>query len=374
MPQFIAFTAEGLDGVLEKELLDLGIVVVRKITGGVVFEGAWEDCYRANLNLRTASRVALPVLEFEARSPEELYEGVKKHDFTQYIEVTGTVAVDASVQESVFHDQRFFALKIKDAIVDQFREKFNERPNVEKDTPDLRIMAKAIGNRMFLSIDTSGDPLFKRGYRKESTEAPLKETLAAGLIKLSGWDGVTNIIDPMCGSGTFLIEAALMATSVAPGTLRKRFAFQKFKNFDKNVWSHLVQAAMDLEKEEITAQFFGYDINSKAISIAKATAREAGVDHLIKFSRIDARMLTPPIDKGIIIVNPPFGERMGLSEQLKDVYRDLGHTLRTNFKGWECFLLSGNAELTQELKLKANEKHRVMNGPIQCRFLKYHIN
>lgn len=374
MPQFIAFTAEGLDNVLEKELLDLSIKVVRKINGGVVFDGTWEDCYRANLNLRTASRVTLPVLEFEAKTPEELYNGVKQHDFTQYIEVTGTIAVDASVKSDVFYDQRFFALKIKDAVVDQFRDKFNERPNVEKEVPDLKIMARAIANRVFLSIDTSGDPLFKRGYRKEFTEAPLKETLAAGLIKLSGWDGVTNVIDPMCGSGTLLIEAALMATHIAPGTLRKRFAFQRFKNFNKSAWSDLVQTAMEQEKQEITTQFFGFDINSKAISIAKATAREAGVDHLIKFSRTDARMLTSPVEKGMLIVNPPYGERMGLTEQLKDVYRDLGHTLRSNFKGWECYLLSGNAELTQELKLKASENYRVMNGPIQCRLLKYHIN
>ena len=353
---------------------NIGLAVGEKIAGGIHFDGSWQDCYKANLFLRSASRVVMPVLQFKAKSPEELYQKTKEHDFTQYIDAKGTIAVDSFVRASpAFTDQRFFSLKIKDAVVDQFRDKFGERPSVDKEIPDLLILARASGDDVYINIDTSGESLFKRGYRVETTLAPLKENLAAGLVLMTGWDGKTNFIDPMCGSGTLLIEAALLALNIAPGMFRKRFGFQKLKNYDKEMWNSLVDMAISSEKTELDVKFFGYDLDGKALRSARANAESAGVAEFIEFKRTDARILEPPCESGLIVVNPPYGERLGLTEQLKDVYRDFGHTLKTRFKGWTCWLLSGNSELSEELKLKANEKHKVMNGPIECRFMKYEI-
>jgi putative N6-adenine-specific DNA methylase len=325
--------------------------------------------------LRTATRVVLPVLQFKAKTEGELYERVKQHDFTQYIELDKTLAVDSMVKKSVFKDQRFFALKIKDAIVDQFSEKFEKRPNVDKENPNLKIMARATEDDVFLSVDTSGDPLFMRNYRKKTLDAPLKEHLAAGLIRMTGWqkEMSVNVVDPMCGSGTFLIEAALMASKIAPGMNRKGFAFQKFKNFDSGAWNKVVEEALNEEIEEPEVKFFGFDKDSRAIKISVENAKSAGVDHLIEWRRERIDLLEPPCEKGMMILNPPYGERLGITEQLKDVYRDLAFVLKSKFKGWSCFMLSGNSELTASLKMKATQKHPILNGPIDCRFLEYRV-
>lgn len=371
MPQFFASTARGLVEPLEQELKDLGLKVTDRYIGGVFFEGPWADCYKANLQSRLASRILKPILDFTAYQPEELYAQILRHDFTKYIKPTQSISIDASVSESMMRDQRFVAMKVKDAIVDQFRDKYGVRPDVDNENAALRINVRVIKNQFNVAIDTSGESLFKRGYRKEVGEAPLKENLAAGLLKVTEWDGQSPLVDFMCGSGTFLIEAAMMAMNIAPGINRKRFGFQNWLGFDKEAWENVVQEAMDAEKEELPFKFYGFDIDSKVIRNAKENAQRAGVDSVIEFKKESVATVEPPVEKGMIVVNPPYGARIGDEDNLRDVYRDLSFTLKHRFKGWDAWILSGNKELIADLKLKSTRKHFVFNGNIECRFLKY---
>ncbi|MBO9666941.1 MAG: RNA methyltransferase [Bdellovibrio sp.] len=371
MAEFFASTARGLVEPLEQELKDLGLKVLGKTAGGVYFESNWEGCYKANLCSRLASRILKPIMDFTAYQPEELYNQILRHDFTKYINPNQTISIDVSVGESKMRDQRFIAMKIKDAIVDQFRDKFGVRPDVDNYNPALRIVVRCVKNQFNVSVDTTGDSLFMRGYRKEVGEAPMKENLAAGLVKLSEWDGKSPIVDFMCGSGTFLIEAAMMAKNIAPGINRKRFGFMNLLNYEKASFENVVQEALDAEKEEIDFKFYGFDIDNKVLKSAKENAREAGVDDVIEFKKESVATVEPPVEKGLIIVNPPYGARIGDEDNLRDVYRDLGFTLKHRFKGWDAWILSGNKDLIADLKLKSTRKHFVFNGNIECRFLKY---
>lgn len=371
MPEFYASCPKGMIEALEKELQDLGLQTVDRNPGGVVFESNWEGCYKANLHSRLASRILKPILDFTAYQPEELYKQVLRHDFTKYIKPTQSISIDASVKDCMMNDQRYVAMKIKDAIVDQFRDKYGIRPDVENNRPALRIHVKAYKNMFSLAIDTSGESLFQRGYRTEAVEAPLKENLAAGLLKLSEWDQKSPLVDFMCGSGTFLIEGAMMALNIAPGIHRKRFGFMNWLNFEKEVWEKLVNEAMDQEKQELDFKLYGFDIDRRAINMAKENASNAGVDHVIEFKREPVATVAPPAEKGLAVVNPPYGARIGDEDNLRDVYRDLGFTLKHRFKGWDCWILSGNRELIADMKLKSTRKHFVFNGNIECRFLKY---
>lgn len=372
MPRFFAMTSRGLVDVLADELNELGMERVLKGQGGVFFDTNWAGCYRVNLRSRVATRVLLPVLDFPAYKPEELYHNIRKHDFTKYIPADGRIAVDAKVRESgAFRDQRFVAMKIKDAVVDQFRDKYDVRPDVDSDDPHLRIVARAVRNQFSISIDTTGEPLFKRGYRVDTVEAHLKEHVAAGLLKLTEWKKDIPILDPMCGSGTFLIEAALMALNVAPGSLRKRFLFQTLNGFHASDWDRELESAMSGETTELPFKFYGYDVDRQAIHAAKANAAKAGVDELIQFQRHDFETLEAPVEHGVLVVNPPFGERLFEKNEAIEIYRNLAFLLKTKFKGWECWVLSGDPELSAAMKLKAERRVPVWNGPIECRFLKY---
>lgn len=372
MPRFFAMTSRGLGEVLEQELIEMGIEKVERVFGGVQFDGNWASCYRANLRSRIATRILMPILDFPAYKPEDLYNNILKHDFTKYIPPNGTIAVEANVRDSgEFRDQRFVAMKIKDAIVDQFREKFGERPSVEVENPDLQIVARAVKNGFSISIDTSGVPLFKRGYRVGHSEAHVKEHLAAGILRLAGYTGDKPVVDPMCGSGTFLIEAALMALKIAPGTLRKGFAFQKLAGFQRDVWEAEVDAALNEELDEIPFKMYGADVDKKVLQVAQANAEEAGVDKFIQFTREPMETFKAPVPEGMMVVDPPFGERMGDKDMLLDTYKDLAHTMKVGFNGWECFVLSGSPELSAAMKLKAERKFPLYHGPIECRLLKY---
>lgn len=371
MPQFFASTPKGLADALEIELKDMGLNVLEKTMAGCLFESNWEGCYRANLHSRLASRVLKPILDFSAYDADQVYGNIRRHDFTKYIKPTQTLTVDASLKDCRIHDQRFLAMKVKDAIVDQFREKFDIRPDVSNRGADLRVQVRAVNNQYSIAIDTSGDSLFQRGYRKATVEAPLKENLAAGLVMLSGWDKKTPIVDFMVGSGTILIEAAMMALNIAPGMHRRSFGFMKLSNFDEAVWDRLVEEASSAEKEDIDFKFYGFDLDRKAIAMAKDNARGAGVDHVIELKRETVATVVPPVEKGLIIVNPPYGARIGDEDNLRDVYRDLSYTLKHRFQGWDAWILSGNKELIGDLKLKSTRKHFLYNGAIECRFLKY---
>lgn len=384
MPRFFAMTSRGLVDVLDQELHEMGITKTEKGPGGVVFDGNWADCYRVNLRSRIATRVLLPILDFPAYKPEDLYNNIRKHDFTKYIKPTGTIAVEANVRDSgAFRDQRFVAMKIKDAVVDQFREKFEVRPDVDAANPDLRIVARAVNNGFSVSIDTSGDALFKRGYRAGMSDAHVKEHLAAGILAMAGYKGDRPVVDPMCGSGTFLIEAALIALRIAPGTLRKGFGFQKLAGFQRDVWEAEVDAALSEELDELPFKMYGFDLDKKALQVAVMNAQKAGVAEWIEFSRQPVETLKAPVEAGVLIVDPPFGERMGArgdgfgsrneQEMLLDLYRDLAHTMKVGFHGWDCYVLSGSPELSAAMKLKAERKFPLYHGPIECRLLKYRM-
>lgn len=374
MPEFFAATPKGLTDALALELSEMGLNVTDKSAAGCYFEANWEGVYKANLQSRLASRIIKPIQDFTAYRADELYGQIMRHDFTKYIRPDQTLMVDASVKDCMLHDQRFVAMKIKDAIVDQFRDKFGARPDVDNRNPDLRVQVKAVNNNFSIAIDTSGDSLFMRGYRQEAVDAPLKENLAAGLIKLSEWDRKTTLVDLMTGSGTFLIEAAMMAMNIAPGIHRKRFGFMKLANFDKAVWQKVVDEAMNAEKEDLDFKFFGYDIDRRAIAIAKDNAKSAGVDHVIEFKRESVATVAAPVEKGMVVVNPPYGARIGDEDNVRDVYRDLSFTLKNRFKGWDAWILSGNKDLIGDLRLKSTRKHFIYNGAIECRFLKYSMH
>ncbi|MNS68026.1 Ribosomal RNA large subunit methyltransferase K/L [compost metagenome] len=371
MPEFFASTARGLVDPLENELKNMGLKVTEKTAGGVYFDSNWEGCYKANLQSRLASRILKPILDFTAYQPEELYTQILRHDYTKYIEPNQTISIDVTLKDSKMRDQRFVAMKIKDAIVDQFRDKFGVRPDVDNYAPALRINVRCVKNQFNVAIDTSGDSLFMRGYRKDVGEAPLKENLAAGLIKLAEWDEQSPLVDFMCGSGTFLIEAAMMAMNIAPGIQRKRFAFQDFLGFDEAAWDKVVDEAIAAEKEELPFKFYGFDIDNRVLKSAKENAKAAGVDGVIEFKKESVATVEPPAEKGMVVLNPPYGARIGDEDNLRDVYRDLGFTLKHRFKGWDAWILSGNKELIADMKLKSTRKHFVFNGNIECRFLKY---
>lgn len=373
MPQFFAATSQGLVEPLEIELKELGFKGVERVPSGCFFETNWEGCYRANLQSRLATRIMKPVLDFSAYNGDDLYHNILKHDFTKYIDPKKTIKVEATVRDCSVRDQRFLAMRVKDAVVDQFRDKFGIRPDVENKNPDFRIYIRGYKDNYNVSIDTTGDSLFMRGYRKEAGDAPLKETVAAGLLFLSSWDRKTPLVDLFCGSGTILIEAALLALNVAPGSLRKSFAFMKLNNYDASVFEKVLDEATEQEKQTLDFKLYGYDMDRAAIRMAKDNARRAGVDEFIQFKTESVATVNSPEVKGIIISNPPYAVRMGDEDNVRDTYRDLGHTLKSHFKGWDSWILSGNKDLIMDMKLKADRKVFIYNGPLECRFLKYSI-
>lgn len=373
MAMFFASCPIGLADLVEKELKDLGLKTFEKAQAGVVFESNWEGCYKANLHSRFASRILKPILDFPAYNEEDIYNNVRKHDFTKYIEPHQTISVDATVTASNVRDQRFLAMKVKDAIVDQFRDKFGTRPDVDSKNPDLRIHIRGNRNQYNMALDTSGSSLFMRGYRTKTGEAPLKENLGAGIVGLSEWDRKSPILDLFCGSGTLLIEAAMMALNMAPGIHRDSFGFMKLKDFNKDLWTDIVQEAEENEKDTLDFKLFGYDHDKRVIQMAKDNARNAGVLQFIDFKVQPIAVAEAPVEKGLIVSNPPYGARIGDEDNLKDVYRDLGFTLKNRFQGWDAWILSGNKDLLQEMKLKSTRRHYLFNGNIECRFLKYEM-
>jgi len=371
--RFFATAAKGVEPVLAGELRALGMRDVVEETGGVRFFGELEAAYRANLWLRTANRVLMTLREFNCPSEQALYDGVRKIDWRRHLTSKMTLAVDANVRSSTMKHSKYAALKTKDAIVDQLREKTGSRPSVDLENPDLRINVHIDRNHCTLSLDTSDESLHKRGYRTAGLEAPLKETLAAALVCFTEWDMKSPFIDPMCGSGTIVIEAALKAANIAPGLIRKTFGFQQWLNFDKNLWDSLVNQAEGLRKPKPQAPIRGYDISGKAISAAMENARAATVGPFVPFIRKDIKDLEPPPGPGVIIVNPPYGERLGQKQELEPLYKTIGDVFKQKCKGYSGFVFTGNLELAKHIGLKASRRIVLFNGPIESRLLKYEL-
>ncbi len=373
MPVFYASTSRGLSEALADELKSFDLKVGKVDKQGCSFEGPWADCAKANLRSRIATRISLPILDFPAYKVEELYDNVKKHDFTRYLTPKMTFSIKAKLNDCAITDQRILAMKVKDVIADQFNDKFGVRPSVDKKLPNVRFFIFGSKNEYRLSVDTSGHSLSQRGYRGETVEAPMREHVAAGLLRLSGWDMKTPLVDPMCGSGTLLIEAALMLKSVSPGTFHKKFSFQHFEHVPPELFDDEIEKVLAEEAEGPDIKLYGFDKVGLNLKAATANAEEAGVGHLIEFKKANAVTLEPPVADGMIVTNPPYGVRLGDEFFLEELYKDWAHNLKKNFSGWHVWMLSGDPKWTQFLRLKAEKRYPIDNGGVDCRWIHYRI-
>ena len=368
--ELIAKTFMGLEPVLAKELTQLGANDVEIGRRMVSFTGDKELMYRANFQLHTAIRILKPIHHFKARSADDVYEEIKKIDWTEYLGTDKTFTVDSVVFSEEFRHSKFVSYKVKDAIVDQFREKTGKRPNISVANPDIRLNMHIAEDKCTLSLDSSGESLHRRGYRQESVEAPLNEVLAAGMILLSGWQGDTDFIDPMCGSGTLIIEAALIARNMAPGLFRKEYAFEKWPDFDADLFDEIYNDE-SLERE-FNHKIYGYDIDMKAVNTARLNVKAAGLSDIISVEQQDFKDFTQPQNKSIIITNPPYGERISTPD-LMGTYKMIGERLKHQFKGNDAWVLSYREECFDQIGLKPSIKIPLYNGSLECEFRKYQM-
>ena len=360
----------GLEPVLAKELTQLGANDVQIGRRMVSFKGNKELLYRANFQLHTAIRILKPIKHFKALSADDVYEGVKDIDWSEYIGIDKTFAVDSVVFSEEFRHSKFVAYKVKDAIVDQFREKTGQRPNISISNPDIRLHIHIADDQCTLCLDSSGDSLHRRGYRQESVEAPLNEVLAAGMILMTGWHGETDFIDPMCGSGTLLIEAALIARNMAPGLFRKEFAFEKWPDFDRDLFDEIYND--DSQEREFNHHIYGYDVDIKAVNTARLNVKAAGLSSDITVEEQDFKNFTQPKNKSIMVTNPPYGERISTNDLL-GTYKMIGERLKHQFTGNEAWILSYREECFAQIGLKPSIKIPLFNGSLECEFRKYQM-
>lgn len=368
--ELIAKTFMGLEPVLAKELTQLGANNVQIGRRMVSFTGNKEMMYRANFHLHTAIRILKPICHFKAESADEVYEEVKKIDWTEYLGLDKTFAVDSVVFSDDFRHSKFVSYKVKDAIVDQFREATGKRPNISVANPDIRLNMHIADDQCTLSLDSSGESLHRRGYRQESVEAPLNEVLAAGMILMTGWQGDTDFVDPMCGSGTLLIEAALIAHNMAPGVFRKEYAFEKWPDFDKELFDEIYND--DSQEREFKHHIYGYDIDIKAVNTARMNVKAAGLTSDITVEERDFKDFTQPAQKSIMITNPPYGERISTPDLL-GTYKMIGERLKHQFQNNDAWILSYREECFDQIGLKPSVKIPVYNGSLECEFRKYQI-
>ena len=368
--EIIAKTFMGLEPVLAKELTQMGAKDVEIGRRMVSFTGDKEMMYRANFQLHTAIRILKPIRHFKAKSADDVYEEIKKIDWTEYLGTEKTFTVDSVVFSEEFRHSKFVSYKVKDAIVDQFREKTGKRPNISVANPDIRLNMHIADDKCTLSLDSSGESLHRRGYRQESVEAPLNEVLAAGMILLSGWQGDTDFIDPMCGSGTLLIEAALIAKNMAPGLFRKEYAFEKWPDFDAELFDAIYNDE-SLERD-FNHKIYGYDIDMKAVNTARMNVKAAGLSDVISVEQQDFKEFTQPQNKSIMITNPPYGERISTPD-LMGTYKMIGERLKHQFTGNDAWVLSYREECFEQIGLKPSIKIPLFNGSLECEFRKYQM-
>lgn len=365
--RLIAKTFQGLEEVLFQELEQLGAEEIRILKRAVSFVGDKSLIYKANLHLRTATRVLKPIHKFNAKDTDELYKGIQEIDWSEYITHRETIAIDSTVSSEDFKHSKFVTYRVKDAIVDQFFDKFGDRPNVRVVNPTLRINIHIDRNTCTVSLDSSGESLHKRGYRVAETAAPLNEVMAAGMILLSDWDKKMNFIDPMCGSGTLLIEAALIAYNIPPGLYRKEFSFQKWKDYDEDMWEDIYNEETEVDFD---GKIFGSDISDKAMEVAEANIRNAGLRRKIELKITPFQQFVPPEEKGLMITNPPYGERLKIKD-LEGLYSMIGERLKHNFAGYDAWILSYSEECFHSIGLRPSRKITLFNGPLECKFQKY---
>ncbi len=368
--EMIAKTFQGLETVLATELIELGANNIQIGRRMVSFTGDKEMLYRANFNLRTAIRILKPIKHFRATTADEVYEAVKEMDWSEYLTNETTFAVDSVVFSNEFRHSKFVAYKVKDAIVDQFRERTGNRPNIRITNPDLQLHIHVAEFDCTLSLDSSGESLHRRGYRQESVEAPLNEVLAAGIIMQTGWKGECDLIDPMCGSGTIAIEAALIARGIAPGVYRKEFAFEKWPDFDEQLFNDIYED--DSKERPFEHHIYAYDINHNAIATATTNVKAAGLSKEITLQQQDFKDFTQPAEKSIIITNPPYGERISAPDLL-GLYKMIGERLKHQFLDNDAWVLSYKEECFDQIGLRPSVRTPLYNGSLECELRKYQI-
>ena len=374
----LAKTFKGLEEVLAQELITLGANEVQLERRAVSFRGDKALLYRANLCLRTALRILVPIASFKAKDTDALYNQLRKINWSAYMQSSTTFAIDATVYSETFRNSRFVTYRVKDAIADYWMEKENQRPSVSTREPDLLINIHIGNEQVTVSLDSSGESLHKRGYRVATTEAPISEVLAAGMLLMAGWNGQSDLYDPMCGSGTFLIEAALIARNIAPGVFRSAYAFEKWPDFDADLWSNIYND--DSHERDFTHKIYGSDASFYAIQQAAKNIKAAGVQKDIELKQIRMEEIKWSNDaingqmvNALVMLNPPYGERLHSNKEMEDLYSAIGSTLKHQFAGSTAWIISSNAAAMKCIGLKPSKKYHLLNGELDCQFNKYDL-
>lgn len=369
--KMVAKTFFGFEDVLADELLKLGALRIEKGTRMVSFYGDKGFMYKANLALRTALKILKPIKQFKVFNETSLYKGMQTIDWNDYLKVHQSFVIDATVFSDQFNHSQFVALKSKDAIVDQFKELFNDRPNIDKDHPDLRINVHIQQDLCTVSLDTSGASLHHRGYRTATNIAPINEVLAAGILLMSGWEGQTDFLDPMCGSGTFLVEAAMIACNIPPNINRKEFAFEKWNDWDNDLFEK-VEDSLLKKIREFHFDILGYDKAPSAVTKAIDNARNANLDEYIKVEQKNFFETEKETERPLhMVFNPPYGERLDID--LERFYREIGDTLKQSYPGTNAWFITGNLEALKFVGLKPSRKIKLFNGKLESRLVKYEM-
>ena len=371
---FFAPCPLGLEALLQDELGQLGAQAVVATSGGVEFSGPFELCYKANLESRIASRVLWRVFNGRYRSEQDLYRAAYDLPWPDWFPARQTIKVKVSAQQCPLKSLEFVTLKIKDAVCDRFRASTGSRPSVDTRKPDLRIDAFLDRTGVTLYLDTSGEALFKRGWRRVSAEAPLRENLAAGILRLSRWNGngAQALLDPMCGGGTIILEAALMALNISPGVGRS-FAFEKLSHFDERAWRALCRASRARERPRLPLAIHGSDLDGAALNAARANLEAAGLSEVVTLEQADVLEITPPADEGVLVMNPPYGVRAGDPVELSAFYPRLGDRLKRHFVGWRAYLFTTDMRLPTLIRLSATRRTPLFNGALECRLFEFKL-
>lgn len=369
---FYATCPRGLAEVLAAELGTYGARNVRADPAGVAFEGPMTVAYAANLRSRLATRVLWRVGRFDYKTDQDVYEGALKVDWPSYFAVDRTFKVETNAVRSPVKSVDFVTLRVKDAVADTFRQSLSRRPSVETRASDIRVNVFLDAKVCTLYLDTSGEPLFKRGRREHVGEAPLKKNLAAGILRLANWTPGMPLLDPMCGGGTFLTEAAEISLGWVPGRGRP-FGFEKLANFDADTWESMLVAAAAEEKIAEPLPIFGSDLYGRSLDHARLNLRDAGLDEAVQLKQVNLLELSAPADAGVIVTNPPYGVRLGEKEQLAKFYPELGNVLKQRFAGWNAYLFSGDADLPKLIRLSASKRTVLYNGALECRLYEYRM-
>ena len=370
----LAKTFKGLEDVLAGELVQLGANNVQIERRAVSFTGDKRMLYTANMCLRTASRVLVPIASFKAQKADDIYEQVKAIDWTRYMTVKTTFQIDATVYSEYFRHSQFVTYRVKDAIVDFWMEHEGVRPSVKLEGADLYLNVHIAGDRVTLSLDSSGESLHKRGYRVANTQAPINEALAAGMLLLAGWKGQSDFYDPMCGSGTLLIEAALIARNIAPGVYRQGFAFEKWADFDVDLWEEVYND--DTREREFKHKIYGSDAGFYAVQAATKNVQSAGLQRDIEVKQIrieELRLADTNTENALVMINPPYGERLSQDKNVLRLYQDMGTALKHQFSGANAWIISSNEEALKCVGLRPAKKIHLVNGDLECLFNKYEL-